>query len=81
MRQVIAKLPHCVNWEKQAPLSIMVEIQTCPSPIFMSQMSSREIAEYVSSENPAIQGSSTYIMAVWVVQFSSWVYKIEKIYA
>jgi hypothetical protein len=30
----------------------MVEIQSCPSPIFMSQMSSREIAEYVSSENP-----------------------------
>ena len=50
----------------------MVEIQTCPSPIFMSQMSSREIAEYVSSENPKmVQGSSTYIMAIRVVEFSS----------
>ena len=56
----------------------MVEIQTYPSPIFMSQMSSREIAEYVSSENPAIQGSSTYIMAVWVVRFLSEVYDLQK---
>ena len=62
MRQVIAKLPHCVNWEKQAPLSIMVEIQTCPSPIFMSQMSSREIAEYVSSENPPFLLWQKYIL-------------------
>ena len=56
----------------------MVEIQTCPSPIFMSQMSSREIAEYVSSENPAFQGSSAYIMAIRFVEFSSKGYKIGK---
>ena len=60
----------------------MVEIQTCLSPILMSQMSSREIAEYVSSENPKmVQGSSTYIMAVRVVKFLSGGYKIAKIFA